>query len=108
MLSFFVHVARRSKPNLIPKSQALTLPFESAIVPRSRCKDCRANYGQHNPQGNFCARGEARVAGERVIARFAAGLLGCERASLQAGEKRIGGVVDDVHCGEREHRRVVV
>jgi len=48
------------------------------------------------------------VAVERGVARVAAGFLGCERAGLQAREERIGGIVQDVHSGKREHRRVVI
>ena len=48
------------------------------------------------------------MARERSVARFAAGLLGCKRASLQACEERIEGIIEDVHRGEREHRCVVI
>lgn len=48
------------------------------------------------------------MAGKRIVARFAARLLGCVRASLQACEERIGRIIEDVHRGEREHGRVVI
>jgi hypothetical protein len=48
------------------------------------------------------------VTGKRIVARFAARLLGCVRASLQPCEERIGRIIEDVHRGEREHRRVVI
>lgn len=84
--------------------------FAPIVVPRSRSDDRRANEGQRNSQGNFCARGKARarVAVERSVTRVPAGFLGCERASLQPREERIGSVIQDVHRGEREHWRVVV
>ncbi len=48
------------------------------------------------------------MAVERGIARVAARFLGCERAGLQAREKRIGGVIQDMHRGKCEHRGVVI
>ena len=84
------------------------MSFAPIIVPRSCSDERRANDGQRNTQGNFRSRGQARVTGEGGVARVATGFLGCKRASLQAREKRIRGVIQDVHRGEREHRRVVV
>lgn len=80
------------------------------VVPRSRSNDRGANEGQHNSQGYFCTGREARarVAVERGVARVATGFVGCERASLQAREERIGRVIQDVHRGKCEHRGVVV
>lgn len=86
----------------------LTAPSEPTVVPRCRDDAGTANYGQHNPQGNFCARGKTRVAGECIVARFPARLQGCVRTSLQACEEWIGGIIEDVHCSEREHWRVVI
>ena len=48
------------------------------------------------------------MAVERGVARVAAGFLGRERAGLQAREIRIGGVIQDMHRGQREHRCVVI
>lgn len=48
------------------------------------------------------------VALERGVARVATGFLGFERASLQAREERIGGIIQYVHSGKREHGRVVI
>ena len=45
---------------------------------------------------------------ERGVARVTAGFLGCVRAGLQAREEWIGGIVQDVHSGKREHRRIVI
>jgi hypothetical protein len=84
------------------------MSFAPIVVPRSRSDERRTNDGQRNSQGNFRGRGEARVTGERGVARVTAGFLGCERAGLQAREERIGGIIQDVHSGKREHRRVVI
>lgn len=83
-------------------------PFAPGVVPDSRGNDRTANDGYCNSQGSFYACGKASVAVERGVARDSAGFLGCERASLQAREERIGGIIQDVHCGECEHRRVVI
>lgn len=48
------------------------------------------------------------MAVERGVARVAAGFLGRKRAGLQAREERIGGIIQDVHSGKREHRCVVI
>ena len=56
------------------------------------------------------AREKAKVAGERIVAQFPARLLGCARAGLQVCEERIGSIIniEDMHRGEREHRRVII
>ena len=54
------------------------------------------------------AREKAKVAGKRIVAQFPARLLGCARAGLQVCEERIGSIIEDMHRGEREHRRVVI
>lgn len=95
-----------------PKSISvdITAPFTPTVVEPCSRNDRATDERQHNSQCNFCALGETRtrVAVECGIARVAAGFQGCECAGLQAREERIGGVIQDVHRGKREHRRVVV
>lgn len=63
------------------------------VVPYCSCDDRKANKGEYDANGDFCALGEARVAGERGVTWFAARPLGGERASLQVREERIRGVI---------------
>lgn len=86
----------------------MTAVSEPKVVPRPHHDDPKANNRQNNTQSHLCTPGEARVAGEHGVTRFAAGLLCCERACLQACEERIGSIIEDVHSGEREHRCVVI
>jgi hypothetical protein len=86
----------------------MTTLSEPTVVPHPHHDDGNTNDGQYHSQGYLCTCGETRAAGECGVARVPARLLGCECASLQAREERIGGIIEDLHRSESEHRRVVI